>query len=72
MSLAKGYCFFFFFTFYLGIITDTQEVAKIVQRVHVHFIQLLPMVTSSMAVVQYQNQEVSIGTLLSTRQQISL
>lgn len=60
VSLTRGYYYYYF-----GIITDTWEIAEIVQRVPCTLHSTPPpVVMSYMAVVQYQNQKVGIGTLL--------
>lgn len=56
-----------FLTFYFEIILDLQEVAKIVQRSPVSPSQFVPVVRSYIAVGQYQNQEMDIGTLTRRR-----
>lgn len=55
----------FFLTFNFEIITDSQGVAKVVHRHRdlCTFTQFLPVATSYIAVVQYQNQEIDTDAM---------
>ena len=57
----------FFLTFYFEIITDSQEVAKIVQRDPcVYCTQFPRLVTFYITIVQYQNHKTDIGINMYT------
>ena len=54
--------FFFFFTFYFATIIESQVVAKCMEVLGTR-IQFLPMITSHITIVQYQNRGVNMSII---------
>lgn len=60
-----------FQTFCFEIIIDAQEVAKIVQRSHVPFSQLLPVVPSYITIVHYQSRKSTLAQCINRLQTLN-
>lgn len=66
MVPVQVFGFALFCAFYFEIMLDSRVVAKILESSHVPFIQVPQIITSYTIIVNYQNQETDIGTVLAT------